>query len=165
MCARCVLSPHQSDSPEALLQVTKHHQRERKMVAGSSTPFALVLSSNRLQTTILSTATSKQQYSFQDSSQVMSNVLQIGHQLADVHISQWVKLLAEKAVATDWTAEKHRDTMQSALLDMPPHVQVCSCFLCLLPCWSIVYGFLLCCTCRLPRARNITQVCSSSCTC
>ena len=50
--------------------------------------------------------------------------MQIGHQLADVHIAQWVRLLAEKAVATDWNSEKTRDTMQSALLDMPPHVQV-----------------------------------------
>lgn len=50
--------------------------------------------------------------------------MQIGHQLADVHIAQWVRLLAEKAVATDWNCEKNRDTMQSALLDMPPHVQV-----------------------------------------
>ena len=44
--------------------------------------------------------------------------------MADVHIAQWVRLLSERAVATDWNSEKHRDTMQSALLDMPPHVQV-----------------------------------------
>ena len=50
--------------------------------------------------------------------------VQVGHQLADVHIAQWVRLLSERAVATDWNSEKHRDTMQSALLDMPPHVQV-----------------------------------------
>ena len=50
--------------------------------------------------------------------------MQVGHHLADVHIAQWVRLLAERTVATDWNAEKQRDIVQSALLDMPPHVQV-----------------------------------------